>query len=155
MFSASTYANFVSAVSAAQERLFLEYIGPLDDFDIIVVGSGIGGGVLADALADKVGGAKRILLLEAGTFVYPTHVYNICRFPNSSLAKHFGCDTFWQNGNPDTAQFIGEKPQLNLGGRSIFWSGLSRPSSPGSWSSSRGRSDRTCKMSSSKRRARR
>ena len=124
MFSASTYVNFVSAASAAQERLFLQYIGPRDDFDIIIVGSGIGGGVLADALADKLGGAKRILLLEAGTYVYPTHVYNICRFPNSSLAKHFGCDTFWQSGNPGTAHFIGEKPQLNLGGRSIFWSGL-------------------------------
>ena len=124
MFSASTYVNFVSALSAAQERLFLQYIGPRDDFDIIVVGSGVGGGVLADALAEKLGERKRILLLEAGSFVYPTHVYNMCRFPNSSLARHFGCDTFWQSGNPSTAHFIGEKLQLNLGGRSIFWSGL-------------------------------
>jgi hypothetical protein len=124
MFSASTYVNFVSALSAAQERLFLQYIGPRDDFDIIVVGSGVGGGVLADALAEKLGETNRILLLEAGSFVYPTHVYNMCRFPNSSLARHFGCDTFWQSGNPGTAHFIGEKPQLNLGGRSIFWSGL-------------------------------
>jgi hypothetical protein len=29
--------------------------------------------------------------------------------------------TFWQGGNPQT-HFIGEKPQLNFGGRSIFWS---------------------------------
>ena len=124
MFSASTYANLVSAPSAAQERLFLQYIGPRDDFDVIVVGSGVGGGVLADALAESLGETKRILLLEAGSFVYPTHVYNMCRFPNSSLARHFGCDTFWQGGGPGTAHFIGEKPQLNLGGRSIFWSGL-------------------------------
>src|ERR687892_2685821 len=41
-FNASTYANFVSAFSAAQERLFLQYIGPRHDFDIIIVGSGIG-----------------------------------------------------------------------------------------------------------------
>jgi hypothetical protein len=74
MFRASTYVNFVSALSAAQERLFLQYIGPRDDFDIIVVGSGVGGGVLADALAEKLGETKRILLLEAGSFVYPTHV---------------------------------------------------------------------------------
>lgn len=124
MFSASTYANFVSALSAAQERLFLQYIGPRNDFDIIVVGSGVGGGVLADTLAETLGETKRILLLEAGSFVYPTHVYNMCRFPNSSLARHFGCDTFWQSGNSRTAHFIGEKPQLNLGGRFIFWSGL-------------------------------
>jgi choline dehydrogenase-like flavoprotein len=123
-FIPSTYANFVSGTGPAQERLFLQYMGPRDDFDIIVIGSGIGGGILADDLAERAGGRKRILLLEAGAFIYPTHVYNVCRFPNSSLAKHFACDTFWQAGNSATQNFIGEKPQLNFGGRSIFWSGL-------------------------------
>jgi hypothetical protein len=123
-FKASTYVNFVSEASAAQERLFLRYIGPRNDFDIIIVGSGIGGGVLADDLADRLGDQKRILVLEAGSFIYPTHVYNLCRFPNASLAKHFGCDTFWQAGDERSQNFIGEKPQLNFGGRSIFWSGL-------------------------------
>ncbi|MGF1520107.1 MAG: GMC oxidoreductase [Nodosilinea sp.] len=123
-FTASTYANFVSAVSPAQDRLFLQYAGPRNDFDIIVVGSGIGGGLLADDLADRFGRQKRILVLEAGAFIYPTHSYNFCRFPNASLAQHFACDTFWQNGNANSQNFIGEKPQLNFGGRSIFWSGL-------------------------------
>ena len=123
-FHPSTYANFIASAGAAQERLFLQYIGPRDDFDIIIVGSGIGGGVLADDLADRVGRYKRILVLEAGSFVYPTHVYNLCRFSNASVAKHFGCDTFWQGGNPGAERYIGEKPQLNFGGRSIFWSGL-------------------------------
>lgn len=123
-FNASTYVNFVSESSAAQERLFLQYIGPRDDFDIIIVGSGIGGGVLADDLADRLGDRKRILALEAGSFIYPTHVYNLSRFSNASLAKHFGCDTFWQGGDPSSQNFIGEKPQLGFGGRSIFWSGL-------------------------------
>jgi hypothetical protein len=123
-FNASTYVNFVSDFSVAQERLFLQYIGRREDFDIIIVGSGIGGGVLADDLADRVGHQKRILVLEAGSFLYPTHVYNLCRFSNASLARHFGCDTFWQSGNSVSQNFIGEKPQLNLGGRSIFWSGL-------------------------------
>lgn len=123
-FNASTYANFVSASSAAQERLFLQYIGPRNDFDIIIVGSGMGGGVLADDLADRLGDRKRILVLEAGSFIYPTHVYNLSRFSNASLAKHFGCDTFWQGGVSNSQNFIGEKPQLNFGGRSIFWSGL-------------------------------
>jgi choline dehydrogenase-like flavoprotein len=123
-FDSSTYLNFVSMASEAQERLFLQYIGPRNDFDIIIVGSGIGGGVLADDLADRLGKQKRILVLEAGSFVYPTHVYNMCRFSNSSLAKHFACDTFWQRGNEHAQHFIGEKPQLNFGGRSIFWSGL-------------------------------
>jgi hypothetical protein len=105
-------------------RLFPQYSGDSSDFDIIIIGSGIGGGILADDLADRFGGNKRILVLEAGSFIYPTHVYNICRFPNSQIAKHFGCDTFYQLGNDNSQNFIGEKPQLNLGGRSIFWSGL-------------------------------
>jgi choline dehydrogenase-like flavoprotein len=123
-FTPLTYVNFVSAATAAQDRLFLQYIGPRNDFDIVIVGSGIGGGILADALADRAGGHKRILLLEAGSFIYPTHVYNICRFLNANLARHFGCDTFWQAGNSGSQNYIGEKPQLNFGGRSIFWSGL-------------------------------
>lgn len=123
-FNASTYVNFVSESSEAQDRLFLRYIGPRNDFDIIIVGSGIGGGVLADDLAERLGNRKRILVLEAGSFIYPTHVYNLCHFSNSSLAKHFGCDTFWQGGDSGSQNYIGEKPQLNFGGRSIFWSGL-------------------------------
>lgn len=123
-FDRSTYNNFVSAPSVAQERLFLQYIGPRDDFDIVIIGSGIGGGVLADDLADRVGRQKRILVVEAGSYLFPTHVYNMCRFSNASLARHFGCDTFWQAGDAGSQRYIGEKPQLNLGGRSIFWSGL-------------------------------
>ncbi len=123
-FTTQTYSNLVAAASPAQERLVLQYIGPRDDFDIVIVGSGIGGGVLADDLADRLGKHRRILVLEAGSFVYPTHVYNLCRFPNSSVARHFACDTFWQAGSESSRYFIGEKPQLALGGRSIFWSGL-------------------------------
>ncbi|MFO0906258.1 MAG: GMC oxidoreductase [Pirellulales bacterium] len=123
-FTANTYGNLVSESTKAQERLFLKYIGPRNDFDVIVVGSGMGGGVLADSLAEKIGARQRILVIEAGSFLYPTHVYNMCRFPNASLAKHFGCDTFWQAGDSNQERFIGEKPQINFGGRSVFWSGL-------------------------------
>ena len=123
-FTASTYANFVAESPQARERLFRSYDGPRNDFDVIVVGSGIGGGVLADDLAERIGGQRRILVLEAGSFLYPTHVYNFGRIPNAALARHFGCDTFWQGGDSGTQNYIGEKPQLNLGGRSIWWSGL-------------------------------
>jgi choline dehydrogenase-like flavoprotein len=123
-FTRYTFGNFVAEDSRARERLTLQYLGHRNDFDIIVVGSGIGGGVLADALAEQIGWHKRILVLEAGAFLYPTHVYNFCRFPNSAIAKHFGCDTFRQSGHPGSEDYIGEKPQLNFGGRSVFWSGL-------------------------------
>jgi hypothetical protein len=123
-FSASTYANFVAKNTPARERLFREYAGADAGFDIIIVGSGIGGGILADDLADRLGDSKRILVLEAGAHIYPTHVYNLSRFSNGQVARHFSCDSFWQAGNEDTQFYIGEKPQLNFGGRSIFWSGL-------------------------------
>jgi len=123
-FNASTYANFVSESTAARERLILQYQGGRNDFDIVIVGSGVGGGVLADDLAERLRHHKRILVLEAGSFIYPTHVYNCSRFPNASLAKHFGCVTFHQAGDSGSQNYIGEEPQLNFGGRSIFWSGL-------------------------------
>lgn len=123
-FRDSTYDRFVSQAALAQERLFLQYAGPRDDFDIVIIGSGMGGGILADDLADRLGDSKRILVLEAGSFLYPTHVYNVCRFSNASVAQQFGCGTFKQGGNSGTQNYIGERPQLNFGGRSIFWSGL-------------------------------
>lgn len=125
-FQASTYQNFVAADSPARERLIFQYnLEGRNDFDIVIVGSGVGGGILADDLAERLGRQLRILVIEAGSFLYPTHVYNLCRFPNAYIARHFGCATFWQKGRSDNDEFyVGELPQLNFGGRSIFWSGL-------------------------------
>ena len=122
-FSAATYRNFVTESPAARERLIRTYTSGRADFDLIVIGSGAGGGILADDLADRRKDL-RILVIEAGSFLYPTHVYNVCRFFNAEVAQHFGCDTFTQGGDERTEFFIGEKPQLNFGGRSVFWSGL-------------------------------
>jgi len=118
----SNYNNLVAEQSQAHTRLIRNYDGSNPDFDYIIIGSGIGGGILADDLADRRGGDARILVLDVGSFVYPTHVYNISRVPNDSVARHFGVDNFrdW----PDDPYYIGERPQMVFGGRSIFWSGL-------------------------------
>ncbi len=118
----NNYANLVAEKTQAHTRLIRDYDGANRDFDFIIVGSGIGGGMLADDLADRLGQSHRILVLDAGSFIYPTHVYNISRVPNFAVADHFGVDNFTQN--PTNAHFIGGKPQLAFGGRSIFWSGL-------------------------------
>ena len=123
-FSDSDYENFLSEDSQTQNRLFSEYQGSNNDFDIIIIGSGMGGGVLADDLADNLGSSQRILLLEAGSYLFPTHVYNICRFPNADVARKFAVKTFTQDGGESDQYYIHEQPQLNFGGRSIFWSGL-------------------------------
>jgi choline dehydrogenase-like flavoprotein len=128
VFTASTYQNLIAQSSQAQEKLFNQYSGTDNVFDVIIIGSGIGGGILADDLIDGIkssGKNARILVLEAGSYVHPTHVYNICRFPNADLARNYAVTTYRQKSTDEKAEFfIGEKPQLNFGGRSIFWSGL-------------------------------
>ncbi|RZL86734.1 MAG: GMC family oxidoreductase [Variovorax sp.] len=123
-FRPSAFENFIAGAVPAQSRLFPQYRGSRTDFDIVIVGSGMGGGLLADDLADRLGSRKRILVLEAGTYLFPTHVYNLCRFSNADVASRFGCQTFWQMGHGGSEYYIHEQPQLNFGGRSIFWSGL-------------------------------
>lgn len=118
----NNYANLVTEKPQSHTRLVRDYDGDNKDFDFIIIGSGMGGGLLADDLADRLGASHRILILEAGSFIYPTHVYNISRIPNGSVAQHFGVDNFTQS--PSDSHFIGAKPQLGFGGRSIFWSGL-------------------------------
>ena len=118
----NNYVNLVAEKPQAHTRLIRDYDGTNRDFDFIIVGSGMAGGILADDLADRLGQNHRILVLDAGSFIYPTHVYNVSRVPNSSIAAHFDVDNFTQN--PTSNHFIGGKPQLAFGGRSIFWSGL-------------------------------
>lgn len=118
----SNYVNLVAERPQAHTRLIRDYDGSNRDFDYIIVGSGMGGGLLADDLADRLGGSRRILVLDAGSFIYPTHVYNISRIPNGAVANHFGVDNFQQA--PNDQEFLGSKPQFALGGRSVFWSGL-------------------------------
>ena len=122
-FVPETYENFIAVPNPVQARISPSYTGAGTDFDIII-GSGMGGGVLADDLADRRGDSARILVIEAGTHLYPTHVYNCSRLPNDAVARRFGCGTFFQSGDEHSANYIHERPQLNLGGRSIFWSGL-------------------------------
>jgi hypothetical protein len=123
-FRPSDYANFVAVRSPVVQRVSPSYTGANTAFDIIVVGSGMGGGVLADALTERFGNARSILVLEAGSFLYPTHVYNCSRLSNGAVAERFGCTTFWQPQGGDGEFYIHERPQLGFGGRSIFWSGL-------------------------------
>lgn len=123
-FDAATFSNFIAVPSPVHARVSPGYTGAETAFDIVVVGSGMGGGVLADALADRFGSARRILVIEAGSYLYPTHVYNCSRLANAAVAQRFGCSSYWQAGDEHGRNYIHERPQMNLGGRSVFWSGL-------------------------------
>jgi hypothetical protein len=51
-----------------------------DPFDIVVIGAGMFGGYIADKLyrrAENIG--LRVLVIEAGSFLLPTHVQNLPR----------------------------------------------------------------------------
>lgn len=82
----------------------------------------MGGGILADDLVDRLGPnrSERVLVLEAGSYLFPTHVYNSSRFSNAGglvegfyrvLSRHVG---------EHAQHYIHEQPQLNFGGRSVF-----------------------------------
>jgi len=85
-------------------------------YDVIVVGSGIGGGTLADSLADA---GVNTLVLEAGGLTFPTHITNL---PGdwSRLTEHHKVGHF--DNEPGSRLLSGV--HLSLGGRSVYWSGL-------------------------------
>ena len=87
------------------------------DFDVIVIGGGTFGGVVAEHLfVTDATRSRRILVLEAGPFVLPEHVQNL---------PYLG-------GAPDLRVPWANHPALNyagliyaIGGRSLTWGGWS------------------------------
>lgn len=85
-------------------------------YDVIIIGSGMGGGSLADALSDA---GVKMLVLEAGGLTLPTHMTNLpgdwTRTANHHKVGHFV--------NEPGSDFL-PGVHLSLGGRSVYWSGL-------------------------------
>jgi len=110
---------------------------PGKEYDIIIVGSGIGGGILAHDLFDtnRMLGkhAKRVLLLEKGGLVFHSHCLNSARPDGLVNDRGQQNDTFFRMFRED---FVFDPPLSNedwnggpifaLGGRSSAW-GLFSP----------------------------
>ena len=108
-----------------QRRYFEPPIAPTDQpYDVIVIGSGIGGGILADEVSDL---GFRVLVLEAGGLLFPTHVANLPRrhrLDRDRMINHiwelwadFQTKQYEKLNNNDYDGAYG----FNLGGRSLFW----------------------------------
>lgn len=93
-------------------------------WDVVVVGSGVGGGVVADALSDR---GVRTLVLEAGSYLFPTHIANLPRAHQVGVFDKHVWGLF--NQPPFRRSLFTNEPGstyggaygYNLGGRSVFW----------------------------------
>jgi len=114
-----------------------------DPFDVVVIGAGMFGGYIADKLyrhAENIG--LRILVVEAGSFLLPTHVQNLPRLGLSGPTEQVvnanqpplgtpllpGQDPGTQNlvwGHPWHSNQAFPGLAYCFGGRSIFWGGWS------------------------------
>ncbi len=97
-----------------------------EGWDIVIIGAGMGGGILADALTDIPGKKLRVLVLDAGSCDYTSHVDNL---PTAALGRFMvekdgNIFESHEVRNYATAGNFGEYVHMNLGGRSVFWSGL-------------------------------
>lgn len=113
------YDNFLP-IATPLEPLTLRSVGREDEhFDVVIVGSGTGGGTLANDLSNR---GARVLVLEAGGVRYPVHFNEL---PRSEVDIE---------GRDQLGHYVNQCCQgnywflmgahFNLGGRSIYWSGV-------------------------------
>ena len=104
-----------------------------DPFDVVVIGAGMFGGYIADKLyrrGESLG--LRVLVLEAGSFLLPTHIQNLPRIglnaPGEQVVASNAQDPGPQNlvwGHPWHSNQAFPGLAYCVGGRSIFWGGWS------------------------------
>ncbi|MCA2667310.1 MAG: GMC oxidoreductase [Dolichospermum sp.] len=85
------------------------------EYDVIVIGSGMGGGILADQLSDF---GLSVLVLEAGSVHFPSHIGNT---PIPASEVDVRKSVAYDNA---PGSVLKKDVHLNLGGRSIYWSSV-------------------------------
>lgn len=112
------YDNLVAEEPIWEQRLVRPATRGSQDklYDVLVVGSGMAGGSLADALADS---KVDTLVLEAGGLGYPVHMNGLPRGEEYPVVR----DQLSSFHNLPNSHFVGGLV-FCLGGRSNYWSGL-------------------------------
>ncbi len=112
--------NLVSSRTKLQRAMVPPQVDPKRHYDVIVIGSGMGGGVLADQLSDA---DINTLVLEAGSLPFQTHIDNLPGHNfNFGTAERDQVGHYINRPNSESAFLFGA--QMNLGGRSVYWEGL-------------------------------
>ena len=98
-------------------------------FDAVIVGGGMFGGYCADKIARSSGNRPlRVLVLEAGPFLVPTHVQNLPRAGLDvpapiipSMDNGLARDLVWGIPWRSNVEFVGQA--YCVGGKSLYWGG--------------------------------
>lgn len=105
------YSDLMFYNGSSWDRYFSSQADETITYDVLVVGSGMGGGILADATSDL---GLRTLVLEAGPI---RHLVNITDLPLPSTVESMDPYTVTGGGLRGGVCF-------NLGGRSVYWSAV-------------------------------
>ncbi|WP_332692587.1 GMC family oxidoreductase [Halalkalibacter lacteus] len=94
------------------------------NYDVIIVGSGAGGGATLWRLSEQWRNqGKRIAVLERGDLIIPTHVANL---PTAKTAGSFLQNpAFNIRRDEEWPEFPGAKQLFGLGGQTLLWGGVS------------------------------
>lgn len=97
----------------------------VNTYDYIIVGSGFGGGLLADDLASR---NKRVLIIERGGLLFSTHVLNTSRpyYGRGSSNSPEGNESIYDSVKSKVRCTEGSDPYIGgpvycVGGRSNLW----------------------------------
>lgn len=113
---------------------FLEHWIPLTplekmaqtDYDVIIIGSGAGGGAVLWRLCDQWrNSGKRVAILEAGDLLLPTHALNLPTFDHDRLRRFLLNPKYMDPIGRFLPKYPGAKQFFALGGRTLHWGAVS------------------------------
>jgi sugar phosphate isomerase/epimerase len=99
-------------------------------YDVLIVGSGAGGGAALWRLCDQLrNNGKKVGVIEAGNPYLPTHAANLAILSGGRASQYISNPEITRQVGQSLPQFSGAKQIIALGGRTIQW-GAASPRMP-------------------------